>query len=572
MFLTIIIPARKASDFIESCLNSVKAQNWLKDSNNNIEVLIGVDACKKTLEKVLEIRNNYPFLRVFYSEENVGPYVIKNSLVDYCNSENILFFDADDIMLPHLVDSIIKHYTDNVIIRYELSLVKYEDYIQKKNRDYGIVNNLIKNLPKKLCYGPIGITKKTFNSINGFLPWMCDADSEFIARCRNNSIKEIDINNILMLRILHDNNLTLKKNTSIKSPLRNIYRIYREYIKKYNLKFEMKKTILLDMNSKENSIDIKDDIIDININIKIINGNMKFFLSGEEIFIKDNEFFDKNNINIVDLSIMDRLNFDMSNNIIENKNEYITIEKNKDEYPILINNNYFTINDFFDGGIFIINNLSSIDNWHKMKERCIDHNIHVTRFEKIDSNNRDIIKKFKMLKLSNKNIMIKNIDEFVDTLSYIDLFENILKYTSGKNVLILNDKVLFHKNFNELFNNQVNLIPKNWKLWYLGANENIKDFLVNDKNILENNLFRNAYNIKGTFSIAIKRDFIKNYILPNLKKEKMTLDKIINLLITNKEIDGIYISYPYLCDCEYDNNIDPNDMKFIKNYNILNYK
>lgn len=202
---SVIIPAFKAQNFIGDCLQSII--NSIK--NYQVEILVGVDSCTDTLNwfKDKQFKN----LRVFWFNNNVGPYVIKNTLSDFANSENILFFDADDIMSVSMIEDFLKN-------------IKFSPLIKFKYCDFNHNTGINKPLPNTwFGEGVFGIKKSIFNKLNGFEGWRCAADTEFQLRARNNKIPSKNVSNLSFYRRLHDNNLTTNKNTRYGSNIRQNY-------------------------------------------------------------------------------------------------------------------------------------------------------------------------------------------------------------------------------------------------------------------------------------------------------------------------------------------------------------
>ena len=90
--ISVIVPAYKATKFIDECLDSLKGA----------DILVGVDNCQETLDHLLTRTD----IRLFFFEKNVGPYIIKNTLVDRARFDNILFFDADDVLAEGVLEKI----------------------------------------------------------------------------------------------------------------------------------------------------------------------------------------------------------------------------------------------------------------------------------------------------------------------------------------------------------------------------------------------------------------------------------------------------------------------------------
>jgi glycosyltransferase involved in cell wall biosynthesis len=205
--ISIIIPAFEASEFLEECLTSISKQM----NNINYEILLGVDFCLDTLNWIIKNHHKFNNIKYFWFKENVGPYIIKNTLVDFAGSDNILFFDADDIMAPTMIEDFIKNIKTSTIIKF-----KYCDF----NNSSGIN----KPLPNKWYgEGVFGIKKSFFEKLNGFEGWRCAADTEFHLRAKYNKIISKNIPNVSFYRRLHSKNLTIKSSTKYGSSIRQNY-------------------------------------------------------------------------------------------------------------------------------------------------------------------------------------------------------------------------------------------------------------------------------------------------------------------------------------------------------------
>jgi glycosyltransferase involved in cell wall biosynthesis len=203
--LSVIIPAFGASEYIEACLDSIVSQNYEK-----LEILVGVDNCPDTLSKLKEISHKYSNLRIFSTNRSVGPYVIRNSLVELSKYNNLLFFDADDIMRFNLIIKLRPHFNGGSIIRF-----KYFNFTDASN----IVAS--SKIHRDVAHGIFFIPKHIFEKIGGFQPWRVGADTEFIKRSSVNSIKTVEINLPLFYRRIHPNSLTQHSATNHKSTERN---------------------------------------------------------------------------------------------------------------------------------------------------------------------------------------------------------------------------------------------------------------------------------------------------------------------------------------------------------------
>jgi hypothetical protein len=135
--------------------------------------------------------------------------LIKNTLASIANSDYVLFFDSDDIVEDLMVPTII---------------------INKKN--YKMIKPKFKNFGnrphdgKEIAFGEgvFSIDRKIFLSMNGFEPWMCAADSDFMSRFYKRGERYIlHTNEIMFKRRIHDKGLTSREETGMGSKLRGEY-------------------------------------------------------------------------------------------------------------------------------------------------------------------------------------------------------------------------------------------------------------------------------------------------------------------------------------------------------------
>jgi hypothetical protein len=202
--VSIIIPTFKNVNYIDECLMSVINSS----KNYNFEILVGIDNCDETTEFILKNQNKYPNTKFFVFNDSVGPYVIKNSLTQISNSNNLIFFDSDDIMGSDMVTKIMDNSDHYGSIRFNF---------------YNFEN--IKNpYPNKgHAEGVFFIKKSYFNFLNGFEPWKCAADTEFHKRVIKNEINTNYLDEFLFLRRVHIESLTRNLNTGYNSNIRQTY-------------------------------------------------------------------------------------------------------------------------------------------------------------------------------------------------------------------------------------------------------------------------------------------------------------------------------------------------------------
>ena len=252
--LSVIIPTFDNLNFIQDCLNSV-----LNSINNlNCEILVGIDNCEKTLNYV----KNQKFdnrIKFFYFCKNVGPYVIKNSLVKESNSDYILFFDSDDIMKEEMISKILYKLTNFDFIK-----PMYSDFIHGQKFNDEIKTN-------KYGEGVFAIKKSLFLEMNGFEPWRCAADSDFMGRLYKNNKKFSYTDNVVFHRRIHQNSLTQNPETSLWSKTRaNYSKISKSktnfgplpelVVENFDIVYA-KETIILEQNKFDSVVNKKDLIL-----------------------------------------------------------------------------------------------------------------------------------------------------------------------------------------------------------------------------------------------------------------------------------------------------------------------
>ena len=200
---SIIIPAWRTADYIEECLDAVYAQQPR-------EILVGVDGCTKTLNKLLEIRHKYDNLRIFFSKNNVGCYVIRNSLVRKSRGSKLIFFDSDDIMRDDLIPTVCANLDKYDVVRFRFLQFWYNDRENTTRSNFH-------------GYGQFGIRRSVFEKAGGYLSWVCGADGEFHKRI-SAFTKALRMNEPMFYRRKHDSALTVKEDTKPKSKIRENYK------------------------------------------------------------------------------------------------------------------------------------------------------------------------------------------------------------------------------------------------------------------------------------------------------------------------------------------------------------
>jgi len=211
---SVIVPAYNTEKYIEECLDSIQSQTVFKD-NDNYEILLGIDGCEKTLNKVLEIKNKYKNLIVIYFKENKGTFITLNSLLERVSFSKTITVGADDMQMNRLIQQVEPHMVDNDLVLY---------YCQNFTEDGR------NSLSPKEMEGIAAVKWSVWENIGGYKSWKAGADSDF--EMRTKSFKRKILKKPLYLRRIHSESLTQKKETGYNSQYR------KEIVKKLARNFE----------------------------------------------------------------------------------------------------------------------------------------------------------------------------------------------------------------------------------------------------------------------------------------------------------------------------------------------
>jgi glycosyltransferase involved in cell wall biosynthesis len=239
--ISIIISSYNTQDYIEECLDSVKSQTWF--NNNGYEIIVGIDGCKSTLNKLNNIKDKYDNIKIYWFEENVGTYVAFNSLIKKAKYDIISIFGSDDVMKSTFIETNLKEMRDGV-------------YVKAKGVNFSKnINEEIGNKGTNYC----GITifnKYDFFKINGYADWRCGADTDLNRRFLLSGVNEVKSSSITYYRRIHNESLTSCKvygrNSEYRKKIRNEIK-KRSSIKKIindSYVISEKETLIYDGNEK----------------------------------------------------------------------------------------------------------------------------------------------------------------------------------------------------------------------------------------------------------------------------------------------------------------------------------
>ena len=190
--------------------------------------------------------------------------------------------------------------------------------------------------------------------------------------------------------------------------------------------------------------------------------------------------------------------------------------------PRAKNIDYIDPNVYFDK-IYCLNLKRRPDRWAESENTFRYSGIHADRFDATDGQTNSVQSKYKeLLKQTNKYDKLLGRKAIASEgalgclLSVVRIIKDAKK-NGFKRILLLDDDVIISKDFHINFSN-VNLLPKDWKLLYLGASQHtwlkIKSF---------NNDFYFAKNTSGTFAVGIDSS-VYDEIIKSAEKLEVPID------------------------------------------------
>jgi len=150
----IIVSAYQAHATILNCIKSIREQKPI--DGWEYEIRLGVDGCNQTAE-ILK-RNRIPF---YWNRNNVGTYIMANSLMALGPADIYSRFDADDYMYPHYLQTVIP-----IALKYGMSQAGYR----------------VGSTHSKPRVGQVTMTAATLEKLGGFAEYRCHCDRDLSRR------------------------------------------------------------------------------------------------------------------------------------------------------------------------------------------------------------------------------------------------------------------------------------------------------------------------------------------------------------------------------------------------------
>ena len=224
--VTIFVSAYKATAFMGECLDSIYAS--MAGFSYPWELLLGVDGCQDTLDCVMAYPLGYD-TSVYYFDQNVGTYVVSNTLIELARYDYMVRFDSDDIMLPALPRhlQLAKFATSGNLLRLTYrNIVSFKPFMYRPGKS-GLT----------VATGIIGIPETLLPVLGGYRSWRCAADADLLVRSKRSGahrdvIRSFDPVNPSFLRRTHAASLTKCVEYGAGSEIRKRYHALGEHDKR----------------------------------------------------------------------------------------------------------------------------------------------------------------------------------------------------------------------------------------------------------------------------------------------------------------------------------------------------
>lgn len=196
MRAAVIIAAYRAERWIEQCLDAWDAvtvpDGW------EMDVWIGVDGCDRTGSILHQIGVHY-----WWSPRNVGPYLIRNSLIARVKADAYVIFDADDMPHADYLTELLPMTADGSIAGAARRTI--DETGTETSAHFPYAN------------GVCVIPTEAWDRLGGYRPWRIAADHDLIQRAKAMGITIRKHNRALYTRRVHPDSLTRDPNTGLRS-------------------------------------------------------------------------------------------------------------------------------------------------------------------------------------------------------------------------------------------------------------------------------------------------------------------------------------------------------------------
>lgn len=133
--VTIVVPAYNAEAFLQENIESILGQTY-----KNLEVIYVCDGCTDSTVDILKQYSYDDRLIIHVEEDNHGAAVSRNIGMNIANGEWIIFFDADDLFEPSMIEQMVNCAYE---MDADMCCCYWENFDDSPRQDVGVSNERI---------------------------------------------------------------------------------------------------------------------------------------------------------------------------------------------------------------------------------------------------------------------------------------------------------------------------------------------------------------------------------------------------------------------------------------------
>ena len=209
--ISAIVPVYNGEKFLGDALSSIFAQDY-----RSIEVIVVDDG---STDDTGAIAQSYREVQYFYQERQ-GSAVARNTGIDNSKGELIAFLDADDLWLPNQLSTQAAYLTKHPEIVYVCGRSK--NYLEPGvTCPPWIEPDELLQVYDAIQLGSILARRSLFETVGKFnSTYLQGQDLEWFCRVKESGVPVGYITDTVLIRRIHDNNISHNQNGSIQARLR----------------------------------------------------------------------------------------------------------------------------------------------------------------------------------------------------------------------------------------------------------------------------------------------------------------------------------------------------------------
>ena len=196
--VSVVIPAFNAADYLEEGLTSIFQQTY-----RPLEVIVVDDG---STDETRAVAAAHPAVRYFY-QLNSGPAAARNSGIKQCRADYVAFHDADDICLPHRLETQMDLFLREQ--RLEVVFARIRSFLEPGKMVAPELARPELLVPRMGFVSSMIVKRAVFERIGLFNEaYRIGEDLEWLIRAQKAMLCSAVVTDVLIERRLHDKNLS----------------------------------------------------------------------------------------------------------------------------------------------------------------------------------------------------------------------------------------------------------------------------------------------------------------------------------------------------------------------------